>query len=274
MPYLAFDLDAKKLVPQVAKSAGVQTADVGWGLLELWDFVWSKKTATVDTLVLTGCFGPNDRVIDALVSYGFLEPDGDDFRVRGAERYLRVAAARSEGGKKSAGNLKRGNKAPEPPAGAEPGKSPGSLPAPAGDQPEGSRGGFPALTASSEQRASNALFAGSAEADPPKKKPKADKPADPRHAPTVKALTDIGFSFRGGHHAKVVTELLALGGSLEAVVEAGRRALAHKGYPTVRALPELLTHWDHFKPPPKPPPRTEPAFSDTDAPVLWGKGAA
>lgn len=245
MPYLAFDLDAKKLVPQVAKSAGVQTSEIGWGLLELWDFVWSKKTATVDTLVLTGCFGPNERITEALVSYGFLEPEEHGYRVKGAERYLRVSEARSLGGKKAAGNLKRGNKAGAAPAGAEPGKSPGSLPAPAGDQPGASRGGFPALTASSEQRAANDLFP--ADAGKPQK-PKREQPTDPRHRPLVKALCDAAPGYAqgfDGRDAKAVTSLLAKGDEAE-ILRRWKFARGRDDFPRVRSLPELVTHWHHF----------------------------
>lgn len=71
------------------------------------------------------------------------------------------------------------------------------------------------------------------------------KQADPRHAPTVRALTDLGFSFQGGRHAKAVSDLLKLADTSEIVTRA-KRALARNDYPKVRAIHELLTHWDHF----------------------------
>lgn len=240
MPYLAFDLDAKKLVPQVAKSAGVQACEVGWGLLELWDFVWSKKTASVDTLVLTGCFGPNDRIVEALVSYGFLESEDGGYRVRGAERYLRVAAARSEGGKKAAGNLKRGNK----PAGAEPEKSPGSLPAPSRLEPGTSRGGFPALTASSEQRAA------SSESTTPQGPPHGSPPLTDQLAAIFRAERgqDYGLSAADEHAGRELLRLAAKAPDPEGeICRRWTNALRRRRYPLVSSLRELAKPeaWNH-----------------------------
>lgn len=97
MPYLQVDLDAKKRFPAVARAAGVDVGTVAWGLMELWEYVWSTKKDTVGEMVLSGCFGASQRIIDALVVYDFLERTDDGFRVRGAERYLRVSTASERG---------------------------------------------------------------------------------------------------------------------------------------------------------------------------------
>ncbi len=108
MPYLAFDLDAKKRVPQVARAAGVQPCEVGWGLLDLWEHVWSTRNDVVGELLLDGFFGPNARIREALVAFGFLEPQGvGSYRVKGADRYSRISTVRSEGGKTRISSAKR-----------------------------------------------------------------------------------------------------------------------------------------------------------------------
>lgn len=99
MPYLAVELDAKKQMHHVARAAGIPVAEVAWGLLELWEHVWSTEADVVSPVVLDGCIGEAPKLRPALVAFGFLEPIGDAFRVRGAERYLRVRRAQRDGGK-------------------------------------------------------------------------------------------------------------------------------------------------------------------------------
>lgn len=81
----------------------------------------------------------------------------------------------------------------------------------------------------------------------PPKPPKPVEPPDPRHAPLVKALVDAapGYAFAGGRDAKAVSALLTLGEPDE-VVRRWLRAWGRTGYPTVRTLSELVTHWNHF----------------------------
>lgn len=105
---------------------------------------------------------------------------------------------------------------------------------------------------------------GAASAPPPlavpvtaKRKPLADKPpGDVRHQPLVDALFASGWSLGGGRGAKAVKDLLALADEREttrgdaAPGEVSRRAAlarAHTGFPSVRSLWELVTHWAHFE---------------------------
>lgn len=239
MPYLSFDLDAKKRVAPAAKAAGVEPGVIAWGLLELWEHAWVSKTDVVGEMVLDGCFGPSPRVRDVLVAFGFIEAHSDGrWRVKGADRYLRVSAARSEGGKKASGNLKQNR------------KSTGSPPAPAGRQPVdstgSSSGSAPALSPNTEHRAPNKESKATAGSNH-------EKQTNPRHAPMVKALVAAcpGYAFQP-RDAKAVTELLALGADAE-ILARWKRALAHKGFPTVRTLSELVTHWNHFAEPTRKP---------------------
>lgn len=82
-----------------------------------------------------------------------------------------------------------------------------------------------------------------------KKPPAPEKPEkqpDPRHTPLVKALMaeTPGYAFTG-RDAKAVSELLTLGTDQE-IRDRWRRARASNGFPKVRTLPELATHWNHF----------------------------
>ncbi len=115
MPYLSFDLDAKKRVQPAARAAGVEPGVIAWGLLELWEHVWSSKSDIVGELVIDGCFGPQSRIRDVLVAYAFLEKADHGYRVRGAARYLRVTQAQSDAGKKNVGNLKQNRVKPAEP---------------------------------------------------------------------------------------------------------------------------------------------------------------
>lgn len=152
MPYLSFDLDALERVPDAADSAGMRPGDMTYGLLRLWRHCWREKADTVNADHLCGFFPGTEfsRLVRALSSFGFIDGIGP-YRVRGADRYLRITAARSKGGKTASGNLRRGNES----AGRQPELKPGSVPAQAGEQPGVSPGSRPALTANSEQRAAN-----------------------------------------------------------------------------------------------------------------------
>lgn len=101
-PYLAFTLDAKKEAVRVAKATGVDVGSIVWGLLELWERVWGTKQDVVSHVVVSGCFGPDLQIREALVEFGFLEPVDNLFRVRGADEWLFRAEAASKAGKASA----------------------------------------------------------------------------------------------------------------------------------------------------------------------------
>lgn len=82
--------------------------------------------------------------------------------------------------------------------------------------------------------------------------PKPEKVPDPRHHPLKLELIKVFAEENGGtaypftgRDAKAVAELLALG--LEPTIAAAwRAALRSTGYPLVRTLPELVTHFPHF----------------------------
>lgn len=257
MPHLAFDLDAKKRVPLVARAAEVEPGAIAWGLLEMWEHAWTAKVCIVSEVVLDGCFGRSERIRQALEAYGFIERVEGGWRVRGAERYLRISEARSRGGKKASGNLKRGNRQPgkERPT-ASP--SPGSVPAQAGKQP----GLNPGPTSIIDHRSSDLLpseadpLAGAAAQQPApprraRKRTREDPPPDPRHAPMVKRLceafereTGARYEFEPKHAAAVARLLEHDPDELERRWLASVRAAPR--WPGTRDLCVFVSRWNEF----------------------------
>jgi len=165
MTYLAFDLDALNVAADLGRAVGVPEERITHGLLRLWAWCFRSKTETVDETQVRGFFGA--EATTALISFGFLEPQKDNFRVRGADRYLRITEARRRGGLMSKKNIisdvyskkqaqKRTKTSSNPaPAGAPAELKLGSSSAQARLQPELKLGSSPALTPSTEHRAPN-----------------------------------------------------------------------------------------------------------------------
>lgn len=148
MSYIAFDLDALNEAPAVARFAGVPEDMVIAGMARLWAWCFREKVNIASTAQVRGHFGAD--ITEALCEFGYLEADEHTdgyWRVRGADRYLRVAEGRSKGGKAAAaaGNLKRGAEKAAP---AAPQLPPSCLPAEAGDK----LGLVPRLSPNTEHR--------------------------------------------------------------------------------------------------------------------------
>lgn len=136
MSYIAFELDALNVARDVGAAASIAEERVTHGLLRMWAWCFREKTDTVEAIQVQGFFGV--AAGPALVAFGFLESTGSTYRVRGAERYLRVTEARQKAGKvRSSG------------AGRSAGRFTSTPPAP--DQHTTSTA--PALTPSTEHRA-------------------------------------------------------------------------------------------------------------------------
>lgn len=250
MSYLQFDLDAKRRCRFIANATGVAVERIAWGLLELWEHCWREKQTKVSLLMLSGFFGPQaDVLVPHFLEHEFLGQDGHAYTVRGAQKRLGIAEKQSEGGRRNVKNLRRG---------------PGSTRRPPGDHPEGepetTRSLSPALTARSQQPTASSKNtaaekpAAAQDVDKPKGK---DRSSDPRHAPLVAKLTEIGRShdpgwqFGGKADAAVLVTLLSRHAPDE--IEARWRrawAISAGGFPTVRSLPELLKFWNHLGPAP------------------------
>lgn len=118
MPYLALDLDAKKRCERIARARSLHPGVVIYALMEAWETAWRAKRATLSNLELSGCVGPDQVLVGDFCEMGFLESEGAGWRVKGADRYLRIREAQSTAGKQHAGNLRKGPMPPAPePAG-------------------------------------------------------------------------------------------------------------------------------------------------------------
>jgi hypothetical protein len=105
--YVAVELDALNKCALAARSAGVSEDAAIAGQVRLWAHCFREKTDRVTAAQLRGVTSVSADVLEA---FGFLAADGDGWRVKGADRYLRIAEGRSRGGKMASGNLKKGTK--------------------------------------------------------------------------------------------------------------------------------------------------------------------
>lgn len=110
MSYIAFDLDAINVAPDVARAAGLSEDRVLSGMARMWAWCFRNQAEFVTDVHVRGFFGGD--ALEPLIVFGFLASTdaSTTFRVRGADRYLRVAEARKRGGRAAAaaGNLRRG----------------------------------------------------------------------------------------------------------------------------------------------------------------------
>lgn len=121
MPYISVDMKAIEDAPDVGRLAGVPDTQIIGCLVRLWYHCWKAKTEIVSRDRLVACFDiPWDRLRPALEAGGFItEVDGGAYRVRGADRYTRIRAAYSKGGKITA-SRRSATAEPEPSPRAEP----------------------------------------------------------------------------------------------------------------------------------------------------------
>lgn len=252
MPYIAFDLDALSRVPDAARAAGLAEDALGYGLLRLWSWCFKEKTDKVGTPHLAGFFGgEGDRVPTALVAFGFLELiQGGGFRVKGAERYLRVSEARKAGGKAAKGNLIPGphkkrpkiQRQPEGGAGGQPETQPERSRKEAGEypeaQPETLSGSSPALTPSTEY-----LLLSS------KEEPAAEPPAWREAWDALSAVFHeiTGRTYRVDRKADPPALKALLADGLPEVLMRWRRGLENTKYgryPGVASVAQLRSKWN------------------------------
>lgn len=178
MSYIAFDLDALNLVPSVAAAAGVRAGDITHGLLQLWAYCFRNEIEVVSEVHLKGFFGVD--AAPSLEAFGFLEAHNDEWRVRGAQRYLRIKNAQREGGKK--GRARSSSVIGKAEVGAE--VDPGST---SRSTSRSTSGSAQALTPSTEHRAPNVETTLSSELD-------LGVPELPKPAPALEdRLTDDEF---------------------------------------------------------------------------------
>ena len=158
MSFIAVDLKIIEVqAPGLARALGLEVPFVIGSLSLLWHRCWSIKSDAISTLELRGYF-TSAEAGPLLAAFGLLEAAGDGWRVKGADRYLRITEQRSNAGKTRAADAKRAGgrftsahqRATSTPPAAHQRTTSG---APADDQRATSGG--PALTPSTEHRAPN-----------------------------------------------------------------------------------------------------------------------
>jgi len=109
MPYLLVEFKAIDQAAIVAKATGKTSTEILGGLVETRHHCWSRKVKHVSTFRLRATFGNQgfEQVLEALQHTGFIERmDGsqgeEEWRIRGADRYLRISENRAKAGQASA----------------------------------------------------------------------------------------------------------------------------------------------------------------------------
>ena len=233
MSHIAVDLKVIEVhAPAVARTMGEPVALTLGALSLLWHRCWSTKTSTISRIGLGGVFGMDrlDLRIEALVDAGFLEVVGDGFRVRGAEKYLRIREGNSRGGKAASGNLKRG--------GGKPGGSRVGSREGAGREPGEVSGSLPALTPSTEHRAPNT-----------KEETSAPAARTPRESDLLiedfKAVIGSTYAWQGAKDGTAFADLRKHA-TLEEVRSRWRRGLAApaEAWASCRTVAQLKSKWN------------------------------
>lgn len=185
MSYIAVDLDALGMMPAVGAASGLGAERALYGLVKLWEWCWRQEDDLVTAVHLHGFFGVQDpAIVQALEAFGFIAEEEGKFRVRGAERYLRVRRAQREAGKRTVELKKKASKV----------SSPAGLPA-AHLEVESSP------TASSEQRAASSEsttkkpLSTSSTGGPPAGAEPSQLQLVPPEAPRPKAPSDVETVF-------------------------------------------------------------------------------
>ena len=245
MSHIAVDLKVIEVkAPAVARAAGVTEDRVLAGLVRLWHRCWSCKSDTLKPIEVAGIFGGEnvDALICALLAFDLLEATDDAYRVKGADRYLRIQAGRSAGGRAASGNLNRGKKSP-----ADSRLTPGLPPA---DSRLVS-----GLSPSTEHRAPKERIAG--------KKPPAPPKPESQHQTTIDRLWATWRAAKACDYVPSPRDFRAVKEMLqattpEAINAAWANALRHVGFPSVTSIHELQPHFGRF---------SDKAASPEDAPL-------
>lgn len=103
--FIAVDLKViEGLAGAVARAGAISEDGALAGLVRLWHRCWADEADVLNRTEVLGLFSFNvsdvlggQRVLEALICYGFLEEQSPSFRVRGAARYLRLKESRRRG---------------------------------------------------------------------------------------------------------------------------------------------------------------------------------
>ncbi len=221
--------------PALARAMGVDTAQVVGSLALLWHRCWSTKSDSVLPLELRGFF-PHPDAGPLLAAFGFLEDAGGTWRVRGAERYLRITEQRREAG---AARAKAAARAGGRFTSGAPAKRQRRTSGPPADD-QRSTSGQPALTPNTEHRTPNTERTTLA--------PAARAPSVTREvtdALCAEFATAVGEPYRwqGAKDGAALSGLLKTA-TTEQVLERWRAGLRATGWHQVRTVAQLASKWN------------------------------
>lgn len=233
MSHIAVDLKVIEVhAPGIARCAGVSEDRILAGLVRLWHRCWSTKADVVSRVALSASMG-GERIEDiaaAMVDSGLLESVADGWRVRGADRYLRLAEARKRGGKAAAKHLIPGARFS---AAAQ--SQPRASPEPA----EKASGLVSALSPSTEHRAP--------------KKESAPTPSTPRETDLLvddfKAVTGAAYMWQGAKDGTALARLKCIA-SLDEIRSRWRAGLKAPAdaWASCRTVAQLAAKWNDLAP--------------------------
>jgi hypothetical protein len=240
MPYVQVELDALKVCPDVARVTGLSDLVVTGGLVRMWAYCWEAKTETLRPLQLAALFGCRDAAMlaESLEAFGFLEAMDGGYRVKGAQRYLRLDDGRSKGGKAAAGNLIPGARQKARKQAAE-------FSAAAESQPRASR-----EAAERSSRLSSALTPNTEHQTPKLPKPPTPKAQTPHSTPLVERVVEVFEAERGAKYSPTFADEHAgralLGKASEDEVLRRWAIGLRARYPACNGLPDLLRNWNAY----------------------------
>lgn len=235
MSYIAVDLKVIEVhAPALARAMGVDLPSVIGSLSLLWHRCWSAKTDTITSLEVRGFFS-HPEAVPMLEAFGFLEKQDSTWRVKGADRYLRLRETRAKAGRARASKAARsaGSFTSKSPAHA--GELTSTPPAHAGQ----STSTAPALTPSTEHRAP--------------KKESAPTPSTPRETDILvddfKAVTGAAYMWQGAKDGAALSRLKGIA-SLDEIRSRWRAGLKAPAdaWASCRTVAQLAAKWNDLAP--------------------------
>ena len=255
LPWLQVDQDAFERGVELAAVLSIDEAQAVGHLVMLWRWALSRPADAQLTGVVVGVTavaqieagarwrGPRGALVDALRELGLVELEGNQHRVRGLERYRVQVEKRAQDRERKAESRPKVDGAGIPPDGA-------GIPADIQRTALGKSGQTQTQTQTQTHMSLPSEETGRQPAKRPRRPDVSD--ADERHQPLVDGLCRVFEEVRGAKYpfkprdALGVKALLLSGVAPATILDAWKRALQHRGFPTVSSPNELHDHLSHF----------------------------
>lgn len=242
MPYIAFDLDALNVARDMGNMCGLDEAHVTHGLLRMWSWCFRASLDIVSPGMVKGFFGA--EACEALETFGFIESAEGGFRVKGADRYLRIKEGQRKGGLAGKGNLipggKNSQKKTKTQKQVDPRSSRGGPDGSAEVKPEVGPGltigSLSAFTPNTEHHIASTYV----EACEPEKNRREISDA------LVEVFLEVReskYAFQNSKDGQALSKLLPLG-SKEEILKRWRRGLLESGWLQVSTIAQLAAKWN------------------------------